>query len=242
MFWQGISAAPWNGPSGLMSCLIPILILQSGMYTCRWFSSWILELLSQENSPNSFILPSFITDVFHCSQNFSLGIWGKLFTAVQPRLGPWVLTLSPADQGRFYLALLQPRCVRQDLSETLALPQPSSCSSAELPDEHVWSYCIMKSSEREEKYTKTEKYNSEGTTEKNSPFPQVNTQPQMGGLLVRVKHCHTLLPVITIINPTWPAKLQGHTLIFPIMFSWLPREALQQRRASKFHLQWQECK
>lgn len=162
-------------------------------------------------------------------------------TAVQPRLGPWVLTLSPADQDRFYLALLQPRCVRQDLSETLALPQPSSCSSAELPDEHVWSYCIMKSSEREEKYTKTEKYNSEGTTEKNSPFPQVNTQPQMGGLLVRVKHCHTLLPVITIINPTWPAKLQGHTLIFPIMFSWLPREALQQRRASKFHLQWQEC-
>lgn len=155
-----------------------------------------------------------------------------MLPAVQPRLRPWVLTLTPVDQGRFCSALLQPDCAEQDLSDDPALPQSSSCASAELPDEHVWSCCVIKSSEGEEKYTRTDQYNSERTTE-NTHFLHklIPSQPQMGGWLVRVKS-HSIACIFNAsIKPSWPAKLHGHTLILPNTFSWLPREALKQRHA-----------
>lgn len=76
------SAAPWNEPLGLLSCHLPTLYLHAGKYTCTWFSSWILELLSQESNPSFLILHGFTT-VFHSSHNFSLEIRAKVLTAVQ---------------------------------------------------------------------------------------------------------------------------------------------------------------
>lgn len=142
-----------------------------------------------------FILPSFIIDVFHSSHNFSLGTWGKVLTAVQPRLRPWVLTLFPVDQRRSTISY-PPTWLcwaglewspRTSLILVLCFCRAPRWTCVKLLcNKVIWGRI---------KYTKPDQYSSEWTTEKTPPFPQVNTQPQMWGLLVRVKYCQGLLPV-----------------------------------------------
>lgn len=88
---QSISTSRWFGRESLQlpemdlwGSWVATFQLRIYIQERRWFSSWILDLLSQESNPSFLILHGFTTDFFHSSHNFSLEIWAKVLTAVQP--------------------------------------------------------------------------------------------------------------------------------------------------------------